>query len=212
MQRPFPVLKRLIDILGALSAAILLCPLLLVIVALIRTTYGKPVFFCQQRPGLHGKPFIMFKFRTMTDARDAQGDLLPDADRLTPLGRFLRRNSLDELPTFVNVLRGEMSLVGPRPLLTRYLPYYTTRENVRFEVRPGITGWAQINGRNTVSWDQRLGLDVWYVEHVSFWLDITILARTIWYVVSRKGVVVDPGSIMLNLDQERAAMRQEQVQ
>ena len=154
----------------------------------IRITMGTPVFFRQQRPGLHGEPFTIYKFRTMTDKRDDQGDLLPDAERLTPFGRFLRIASLDELPELVNVLRGEMSLVGPRPLLMQYLERYTPEQARRHEVRPGITGWAQVNGRNALSWENKFELDVWYVDHVSLWLDLKIIALTLWKIVRREGI------------------------
>src|SRR5581483_5296564 len=163
--------KRLLDVAGAmLGLAICALPMLLIALA-IRMRLGSPVFYRQQRPGLHGQPFTLLKFRTMTDARGADGHLLPDAERLTRLGRFRRRTSLDELPELINVLRGGMSLVGPRPLLTEYLPYYTEREHLRHSVKPGITGWAQINGRNLARWDERLAMDVWYVEHCSLRLD-----------------------------------------
>ena len=149
---------------------------------------GSPVLFKQQRPGLHGKPFMMSKFRTMTDARDGDGNLLPDADRLTRLGRFLRSTSLDELPELFNVLKGDMSLVGPRPLLMRYLDRYTPEQARRHEVRPGITGWAQINGRNALSWEDKFTLDVWYVDHCSLLLDMRIILQTIWKVLRREGI------------------------
>jgi len=146
------------------------------------------VLFRQQRPGLHGQPFTLYKFRTMTDARDAQGNLLPDAQRLMPLGRFLRSTSLDELPELFNVFKGDMSLVGPRPLLMRYLDRYTPEQMRRHEVKPGITGWAQVNGRNAVTWEQKFALDVWYVSNVSLWLDMKIIALTVWKVFKREGI------------------------
>jgi sugar transferase EpsL len=149
---------------------------------------GSPVLFRQQRPGQHGRPFTIYKFRTMSDVRDGQGNLLPDAGRLTPFGRFLRRTSLDELPELFNVLKGEMSLVGPRPLLTEYLDRYTLEQARRHEVRPGITGWAQVNGRNALTWEQKFALDVWYVDHLSFWLDLKILALTGWKVLRCEGI------------------------
>ncbi len=199
--------KRLLDVAGAmLGLAICALPMLLIALA-IRMRLGSPVFYRQQRPGLHGQPFTLLKFRTMTDARGADGHLLPDAERLTRLGRFLRRTSLDELPELINVLRGEMSLVGPRPLLTEYLPYYTEREHLRHSVKPGITGWAQINGRNLARWDERLAMDVWYVEHCSLRLDIQIIIRTVVSILKRENVVVDPRSLMPDLDQERMAGR-----
>ena len=197
-------MKRALDVVAALAGLLLFSPFLLVIAVLVRIRLGTPVLFRQQRPGLHKKPFHILKFRTMTDKRDEAGNLLLDADRLTPFGRLLRRTSLDELPELINVLRGDMSLVGPRPLLMRYLPFYSERERLRHSVRPGITGWAQINGRNCLSWDDRLALDVWYVEYRSLMLDIRIIFRTIATVFRREGLVADPRSIMLNLDEERA--------
>lgn len=181
-------LKRIFDICIASAALIALAPLLLVIAALVRLSLGTPVLFRQQRPGLHGKPFILLKFRSMTDACDADGNLLPDDQRLTRFGRFLRSSSLDELPELINVIRGEMSLVGPRPLLMEYLDRYTPEQMRRHAVRPGITGWAQVNGRNAISWDQKFALDVWYVDHLSFWLDLHILALTVWRVARREGI------------------------
>lgn len=188
---------------ASLAALLLLCPLLFIVAALVRGMLGSPVLFRQERPGLHEKPFIMLKFRTMTDRRDRTGSPLPDAERLTRFGRFLRGSSLDELPELFNVLKGDMSLVGPRPLLMRYLPYYSKRERLRHTVRPGITGWAQVNGRNLLGWDQRLECDAWYVENRSFKMDLLILARTLTAVFRRKGMVADPRSVMLNLDEER---------
>lgn len=182
-------LKRLIDIGLVLLAAILFSPLLLMAALLVRLKLGGPVLFSQLRPGRHGRPFRMVKFRSMTDARDAAGGLLPDAQRLTSFGRFLRASSLDELPELWNVLRGDMSLVGPRPLLMEYLPLYTAEQARRHEVRPGITGWAQINGRNALSWEDRFELDVWYVEHRSFWLDAKIFFLTFHKVARRDGIV-----------------------
>jgi len=181
-------LKRFVDIIGALGVMALLCPLFGAIAALVQMRLGKPVLFRQQRPGFHGKPFALLKFRTMTNACDAQNRLLPDAERLTPLGRFLRRTSLDELPTFFNVLCGEMSLVGPRPLLMQYLDRYTPEQMRRHDVRPGITGWAQINGRNAISWEEKFSLDIWYVDHQSLWLDLKILLLTVWKVLKREGI------------------------
>jgi lipopolysaccharide/colanic/teichoic acid biosynthesis glycosyltransferase len=161
----------------------------LVLVSLfVRLKLGSPVLFCQQRPGLHGRPFMLLKFRTMTDARDAQGNLLPDAERLTAFGRFLRSTSLDELPELINVLRGEMSLVGPRPLLMEYLDRYTPEQLRRHESLPGITGWAQINGRNAIEWSQKFALDVWYVERQSLWLDLKIMLLTVWKIARREGI------------------------
>jgi lipopolysaccharide/colanic/teichoic acid biosynthesis glycosyltransferase len=180
--------KRLLDLALALLALVVLAPLYALLAALVRRTLGAPVLFRQQRPGYRGQPFTLVKFRTMTEARDAQGNLLPDAERLTPLGRFLRSTSLDELPELWNVLRGEMSWVGPRPLLMRYLERYTPEQMRRHEVRPGITGWAQVNGRNAISWSDKFALDVWYVDHVSLWLDLRILALTAWKILRREGV------------------------
>src|SRR5437868_9780209 len=168
-------LKRPLDFLIALLGLLLIMPLLLVLWLIVCNRLGIPVLFRQQRPGLHGKPFTMYKFRTMTGYRDANGNLLPDAERLTSFGQFLRRTSLDELPELVNVLRGEMSLVGPRPLLMQYLNRYTPEQARRHEVRPGITGWAQVNGRNALNWQQRFAMDVWYVDHCSLALDARIL-------------------------------------
>jgi len=199
--------KRLFDICLTAPALILLLPILLIISLFARIKHGSPVLFRQQRPGLHGKPFTLYKFRTMTNARDANGNLLPDADRLTSFGRFLRRTSLDELPELINVLKGDMSLVGPRPLLMQYMPYYTPREQLRHSVRPGITGLAQISGRNMVDWDSRLALDVEYVENWTLWLDIKILFKTVANVMRRSGVVDVPVSIMNDLDIERSEKR-----
>jgi lipopolysaccharide/colanic/teichoic acid biosynthesis glycosyltransferase len=180
--------KRWFDLVCAAVGLALLSPVLLGIALLIRLTMGRPILFRQQRPGLHGQPFTLLKFRTMTDARDADGHLLPDAERLTRLGRFLRRTSLDELPELINVLRGEMSLVGPRPLLMQYLERYTPQQARRHEVRPGLTGWAQINGRNAIAWEQKFALDVWYVDHQSLWLDVKIVFWTVVKVLRREGI------------------------
>ncbi len=187
----------------AVMALLLLCLPLALLTLVVRLKLGSPAFFRQVRPGQHGKPFEMVKFRTMTDARGPDGALLPDAERLTSFGRFLRASSLDELPELWNVLKGDMSLVGPRPLLTKYLPYYKDSERTRFLVRPGITGWAQVNGRNSAKWDDRLALDIWYVENRSFILDLKIIFITIAAVIKRDGVAVDPSASMLNLDDER---------
>jgi len=181
-------MKRLFDIIVACLAFVLMSPIILVIAALVRTQNGAPIFFCQLRPGLAGKLFKLYKFRTMTDARDGDGNLLPDADRLTPLGRFLRKTSLDELPELWNVLKGDMSLVGPRPLLMQYLARYTPEQARRHEVKPGMTGWAQVNGRNALTWEEKFKLDVWYVDHQSFWLDMKIIAMTVWKVLRREGI------------------------
>ncbi|MBI5714418.1 MAG: sugar transferase [Chloroflexi bacterium] len=186
------VFKRVLDLTLASIALIVLLPLLVLLALLIQFKLGVPILFRQQRPGLHGKPFVLLKFRTMTNVCDSFGNLLPDAERLTPFGRFLRQTSLDELPEFINVLRGEMSLVGPRPLLTEYLDRYTPEQARRHEVLPGITGWTAVNGRNALTWDEKFALDIWYVDHQSLWLDITILAMTVWKVLRREGVT-QPG-------------------
>lgn len=180
--------KRHFDMALSIPALILLSPIMAVIAILVRAGLGSPVLFRQERPGLHGRPFTLLKFRTMTDARDYDDEPLPDSERLTPLGRFLRRSSLDELPELINVLRGEMSLVGPRPLLTQYLDRYTPEHARRHEVRPGITGWAQVNGRNAITWKEKFNLDVWYVDHMSFWLDLKILILTLIKVLRREGI------------------------
>jgi sugar transferase EpsL len=181
-------LKRVIDVVGASVALVVLSPLLAVVALLVRVRMGTPVLFRQVRPGRHGRPFLMTKFRTMTDRRDATGALLPDADRLTALGRWLRRTSVDELPELLNVVHGDMSLVGPRPLLVEYLPLYSDEQARRHEVRPGITGWAQVNGRNAVTWDEKFALDVWYVDHRSTRLDLEILGKTVSQVFSGRDV------------------------
>ncbi len=181
-------MKRLFDLLVSIVALLFLWPLLLVIALTVGWQLGRPVLFRQSRPGRHGKMFTILKFRTMTDCRDTNGNLLPDAERLTPFGKFLRATSLDELPELWNVLMGEMSLVGPRPLLPQYLPRYSARQARRHEVRPGITGWAQIHGRNATTWEERLELDVWYVENQNFWLDCKILFWTVVKVFRREGI------------------------
>ncbi len=186
--KPIPLSKRLFDILLTSLGLIVLSPLLLLVALLVWVTLGTPILFKQQRPGYGGKPFTIYKFRTMTEERDAQGRLLSDAERLTPLGRFLRATSLDELPELVNVLRGEMSLVGPRPLLMQYLERYSPEQARRHEVLPGITGWAQVNGRNALTWEDKFRLDVWYVDHWSFWLDVKILLLTLIKVLRREGI------------------------
>jgi len=167
---------------------LVISPLLLTLALLVRIKHGPPVLFRQQRPGLHGEPFFMYKFRTMTDTRDAEGNLLSDERRLTSLGRFLRSTSLDELPELISVLKGDMSLVGPRPLLMKYLPLYSQEQARRHEVRPGITGWAQIHGRNAISWEEKFALDVWYVDHGSLYLDLKILLKTMKKVLVREGI------------------------
>lgn len=181
-------MKRLFDFIFSLLGLIVLALPLFLLIILVRRKLGSPVFFRQVRPGKHGRPFEMVKFRTMTDERGADGNLLPDALRLTAFGRFLRSTSLDELPELWNVLRGEMSLVGPRPLLMEYLPLYTPEQARRHEVRPGVTGWAQVNGRNAIGWEVKFALDVWYVDHQSLWLDIKILWLTVKKVLVRDGI------------------------
>lgn len=188
--------KRVVDLAIAAGASLALTPVLGLVALAVRVTMGRPVLFRQQRPGLHGRPFTMLKFRTMTDARDSQGHLLSDSERLTRLGRFLRATSLDELPELLNVLRGEMSLVGPRPLRMEYLPLYTPEQARRHDIKPGITGWAQANGRNAANWSQRLAMDVWYVEHASFLLDLRIILMTIWAVVTRRGISAEGHATM----------------
>ena len=195
--------KRLFDLALTLPALVLLAPVLLSLAVLVRWRLGAPVFFRQQRPGRYARPFTLVKFRTMTDARDSSGRLLPDGRRLTSFGRFLRATSLDELPELFNVLKGDMSLVGPRPLLMQYLPYFTALERRRFELLPGITGWAQVNGRNAVAWDRRLALDVWYVERCSLMQDLRILGITLIRVIRRAGVAVDTEVAESCLDEER---------
>ena len=197
-------MKRFFDIFLASLALLLLALPLLALAWLIHRKLGSPVFFCQVRPGLQGRPFTMFKFRTMTDERGSDAALLSDAQRLTPLGRFLRSSSLDELPELWNVLRGEMSLVGPRPLLMEYLPLYSPEQSRRHEVRPGITGWAQINGRNAISWADKFALDVWYVDHRSMWLDLRILWLTVRKVLVRDGISAEGEATMSRFEGDKA--------
>jgi sugar transferase EpsL len=180
--------KRLFDLILSIFGLFLLFPVILIVILIIWYKFGNPIFFCQQRPGLNGKPFIIYKFRTMTNELDKNRNLLPDAERLTKLGKFLRSSSLDELPELLNVLKGEMSLVGPRPLLMQYLDLYTPEQARRHDVRPGITGWAQINGRNAISWEEKFEYDVWYVENCSLWLDLKIIVLTVWTVLKREGI------------------------
>lgn len=189
-------MKRIVDFCGAVLALVLLSPVVLSLSVLVRSRLGAPVFFRQVRPGVNGVPFEMVKLRTMTDERGPDGVLLPDDLRLTTLGAWLRSTSLDELPELFNVLKGDMSLVGPRPLLMDYLPLYDSRQARRHEVRPGITGWAQVNGRNALSWEEKFELDVWYVENQSLWLDLKILFKTVWQVVKRDGISHDGGATM----------------
>lgn len=188
--------KRFLDLALALPALLLLAPVFGAIALAGRIQMGAPVLFCQTRPGLGGKPFRLWKFRTMTDGRDAQRQLLPDEQRLTRLGRFLRATSLDELPELWSVLKGDMSLVGPRPLLMEYLSHYTPEQARRHEVRPGLTGWAQVNGRNALSWEEKFAFDVWYVDHVSLSLDLRILWRTLRQVLRREGISAEGHATM----------------
>ena len=180
--------KRIFDLLATILGLIVILPVMFVISLMVWIFLGTPVLFRQERPGYKGKPFITYKFRTMTNYKGGDGNLLPDAERLTPFGRFLRSTSLDDLPQLWNVLRGEMSLVGPRPLLMAYLKRYTPEQMRRHDVLPGITGWAQIHGRNTLDWENKFRLDVWYVDHQSFWLDMKILLLTPWKVFKREGI------------------------
>jgi sugar transferase EpsL len=182
------VAKRVFDLVGAIAGLVVLAPLLLMVAALVRIFLGSPILFRQSRPGWNGRLFMCLKFRTMTDARDAEGRLLADAERMTAFGRFLRSSSIDELPELINVILGEMSLVGPRPLLPQYLERYTPEQMRRHEVKPGITGWAQVNGRNSASWEQKFAYDIWYVQHRSLWLDVKILALTLWKTLKREGI------------------------
>jgi undecaprenyl phosphate N,N'-diacetylbacillosamine 1-phosphate transferase len=195
--------KRMFDLVCASLALIILSPLLLLVALLVKIKLGPPMIFRQMRPGRGEKPFPLFKFRTMTNERDEAGQLLPDSRRLTPTGKCLRRTSLDELPELVNVVRGEMSFIGPRPLLVRYLPYFSIEERARFTVRPGITGLAQVNGRNDLSWDRRLQKDIQYVRSLSFGCDVKILCDTVLCVLRRDGYQADPNAIMLDFDAER---------
>ena len=183
-----PYSKRVFDLLISLAVLVLLSPILLLISILLLAVDGLPLFFCQDRPGLGGKIFRIYKFRTMKAARRSSGALLPDEERITGFGKFLRRTSLDELPELFNVIKGEMSLVGPRPLLVQYLGRYSPEQARRHEMLPGITGWAQINGRNAITWDEKFLLDIWYVDHWSFWLDIRIILLTVWKVLSGEGI------------------------
>ena len=196
-------MKRAFDLLIAIAVILLLSPALILLPLLIRAILGAPVFFLQTRPGLQGRPFNLYKFRTMTNERDTAGNLLPDGQRMTKLGRFLRSTSLDELPQLFNVLKGEMSIVGPRPLYMKYLSYYTEHEQKRHTVRPGITGWAQIHGRNHLPWDERLALDAWYAENHSLRLDFAILLKTFWQVLRKEGVAPNSDIVEPDMDQER---------
>lgn len=205
------ILKPSADRVLAVVALLCLSPVLLAVAIAVRMRLGGPVLFSQVRPGLHGRPFRLWKFRTMTDARGVDGRLLPDAERLTPFGQWLRSTSLDELPELWNIARGEMSFVGPRPLLMEYLPKYTAEQHRRHEVRPGLTGWAQVNGRNLTAWDERFRQDVWYADHVGFVLDLRIAAKTLGQVLGRRGVSAEGHATMpkfsgaVNAAPERAA-------
>lgn len=202
------MLKRLIDILVSATGLLICSPVFAVIWLLVRWRLGAPSLFTQVRPGLEGKPFRMYKFRTMTNQCDANGKLLPNEQRMTRLGNFLRSSSLDELPELWNVLKGDMSLVGPRPLLVEYLEYYTPEQRRRHDVRPGVTGWAQVNGRNAISWDQKLELDVWYVDNQSTWLDLYILWRTIGKVIQREGIRHEGSVCMPRFDEYVKSLRE----
>ena len=181
-------LKRLFDIISSAAGLIVISTLLAVLAVLVRLKLGSPILFRQQRPGLGGKAFVIYKFRTMTDQSDALGKLLPDEQRLPAFGRFLRGTSFDELPELLNVLKGDMSIVGPRPLMMKYLGRYSPQQARRHEVKPGITGWAQINGRNTISWEDKFKLDVWYVDNWTLWLDMKIILKSVWMVIVREGI------------------------
>jgi lipopolysaccharide/colanic/teichoic acid biosynthesis glycosyltransferase len=190
------MIKRLFDIGFSLCWLVGFSPLLLVVAILVRLRLGAPVLFIQERPGLRGRPFRMVKFRTMTDDLGADGELLPDAQRLTAFGKFLRSTTLDEFPEMWNVLVGDMSVVGPRPLLMRYLPRYSPFQARRMEVKPGVTGWAQVNGRNSLTWEEKFALDVWYVDHRTFWLDLKIVVRTFFKVFARSGINSETAATM----------------
>ncbi len=202
------IAKRALDVSVAALAMLVFAPVIVVVAIAVRIGLGAPIIFCHERPGMDARPFTMYKFRTMREPRATEDRYLSDAQRLTRLGAFLRRTSLDELPELWNVLRGDMSLVGPRPLLMRYNPYFRHSERPRFNVRPGITGLAQVRGRNHARWDERLALDVWYVEHWSLALDVRILVETARAVVSARDVAADARTLMLNLDEERAHHRE----
>lgn len=189
-------IKRWLDFILSLFAVIVLSPILLIVALLVRIKLGSPVIFKQERPGLHEKIFTLYKFRTMTDGKDKDGNLLPDDQRLTKFGKLLRSTSLDELPELFNILRGDMSIVGPRPLLVKYLPLYNEHQKHRHDVRPGFTGWAQCNGRNAISWEEKFDLDIYYVKHVSFRLDLSIIFKTIKIVFLREGISSDTSATM----------------
>ncbi|MBS5588767.1 MAG: sugar transferase [[Clostridium] spiroforme] len=197
--------KRLIDFILSLIALIVLSPILLIVAILVRTKLGSPVIFKQERPGLNEKIFTLYKFRTMTDAKDEQGNLLPDEIRLTKFGKLLRSTSLDELPELFNILKGDMAIVGPRPLLVSYLPFYNDNEKHRHDVRPGLTGWAQVNGRNFLGWDYRLEKDIEYVSKVSFLFDIKIIIKTVLIVLRKSDIATDTRTVESNFAEERKA-------
>jgi lipopolysaccharide/colanic/teichoic acid biosynthesis glycosyltransferase len=204
------MIKRAFDIVASLAALIVFSPVLAVVALIILARMGGPVLFRQTRPGLHGRPFEVLKFRTMRDALDRQGRPLPDDQRLTKLGQVLRATSVDELPELWNVLKGEMSLVGPRPLLMQYLPLYSAEQARRHEVRPGLTGWAQVNGRNAISWEEKFRLDVWYVDHQSFWLDLKILLMTVVKVFRRDAISAEGHATMPPFEGSAPAAREGQ--
>jgi lipopolysaccharide/colanic/teichoic acid biosynthesis glycosyltransferase len=204
-------MKRIFDIIISLTGILVLLPFFIVLFALIWIKLGRPVFFTQERPGRHAIPFKMIKFRTMTNERDAQGNLLADHLRISGLGRFIRKTSLDELPELFNVLKGDMSVVGPRPLLVKYLPYYTEREQKRHNVRPGITGLAQVNGRNLLTWDKRLEMDVIYVETLSIWLDMRIIFLTMIQVIQQRDVLAVSSETVPDFDDYRKDQGKEQT-
>ena len=200
--------KRFFDFWIALIALICISPILLVVTIWLHfANKGAGAFFFQERPGLHGKIFKIIKYKTMTDERDADGNLLPDAQRLTKVGKFVRSTSIDELPQLINVLKGDMAFIGPRPLLVRYLPYYTEREQLRHSVRPGISGWAQVNGRNNITWDKKLECDAYYAENVSLWFDIKILFLTIYKVVKREGAIADKKENYLDVERKNSIIQ-----
>lgn len=201
------MLKRFFDVVASLGGLLVLAPIILIVALLIRTKLGSPVLFRQVRPGLHGKPFEMIKFRTMRDAFDENDKPLPDSERITPFGRLLRSTSLDELPELWNVLKGDMSVVGPRPLLMEYMDYYTEEEMLRHTVRPGVTGLAQVTGRNATTWNDRLAYDVQYVKTQTLWLDIRIIFKTVYQVFKREGVVVVPSTVYKKLSEERRGQK-----
>ena len=196
-------IKRILDILISLTFIVLFSWLYLILTILVRIKLGSPVLFCQKRPGYNEKIFTLYKFRTMTDKRDEKGNLLPDSERLTRFGSMLRNTSLDELPEMFNILKGDMSLIGPRPLLVEYLPYYTEEERLRHSVRPGLTGLAQVSGRNYLAWDKRLAKDVEYVNHISFIMDLRIIIKTIMVVLKKEDIAIDTNIVEGNLCDER---------